>query len=535
MVTLEELKQDILNLKREFDSAIGNSRITPKQIITVEGLSDISKSLGTIRAGEFLALSSGTDPQASDGTGTFMSALGRTFDSVTYHIGGVNSGEIQWGANSSDGTLMAGGNSVVLTSDGIKLDHTDTSTTGIIWKEAQDTGTYYPFIHDFSHPTGNTAKPDGYNLFIGIDTGNFTLGSTATDTYHGSYNTGMGYQTLKSITTAAYNVGIGYQSGQRITTGNRNTIIGYRAGCYLTTGFQNILIGPYAGFSFSESGNYSSSDNIIIGFTAGYAIGDITQSVAIGNAAMRYVDTGTSNIAIGSASLHGNGTSGDISQNVAIGVLAGYNLYGGDSNSMFGTYAGRTITTGNYNTFIGCSSGYNANQKVDASNSTAIGNESYTTANNQIVLGNSSVTAVATYGNYQRFANSTTYTGYLFVPLTSPLTSTSWDLGDSIADADYTAIDLSSVFSAPAGIKAILVRVAAKDDASAASTTSTFALGPTDDETKDALAVLPRGVTNSTVLSQTGIVPCNSTGDIYYRAVADGTLNVSIEIWGYWI
>ena len=37
------------------------------------------------------------------------------------------------------------------------------------------------------------------------------------------------------------------------------------------------------------------------------------------------------------------------------------------------------------------------------------------------------------------------YTGYLFVPLTTPLTSTSWD-GDTKTTADRAIVDLSAVF-----------------------------------------------------------------------------------------
>ncbi|MDD4465707.1 MAG: hypothetical protein PHY25_03390, partial [Dehalococcoidales bacterium] len=52
--------------------------------------------------------------------------------------------------------------------------------------------------------------------------------------------------------------------------------------------------------------------------------------------------------------------------------------------------------------------------------------------------------------------------------LTTPLTSTSWD-GDAFSTTSKTLIDLSTVFGAPAGIKAVLCNVAIKDSASAAN------------------------------------------------------------------
>ena len=63
-----------------------------------------------------------------------------------------------------------------------------------------------------------------------------------------------------------------------------------------------------------------------------------------------------------------------------------------------GTNAGRTLVIGNNNNFIGYYAGYNASQKVDANNSTAIGANSYTTKDNQIVLGDSNVKEIVING-----------------------------------------------------------------------------------------------------------------------------------------
>ena len=51
-----------------------------------------------------------------------------------------------------------------------------------------------------------------------------------------------------------------------------------------------------------------------------------------------------------------------------------------------------------------------------------------------------------------------------WVYLTTPLTSTSWD-GDARSTEAATLLDLSSVFSVPAGVKAVLVRLACRDSA----------------------------------------------------------------------
>lgn len=121
MVTLDNLASQIQSLKQVFESAIATSKITPNQIATIRGLSDIDVNLGTIRAGEFLALSSGTDPQQDTTIGTFISAVGRVFGGKKYHIGGVNLGDLKWGVNSETGQLEAGDGAVALTENGLSV------------------------------------------------------------------------------------------------------------------------------------------------------------------------------------------------------------------------------------------------------------------------------------------------------------------------------------------------------------------------------------------------------------------------------
>jgi len=121
MVTLDQLSQDIHNLKQDFEAAIANSKINPRQIATIGGLSDIDVNLGVVRAGEFLALSRGTDPLRNDSIGTFISALGKLFGEKTYHIGGVNLGDLKWGVNSETGELEAGDGTIIITENGISV------------------------------------------------------------------------------------------------------------------------------------------------------------------------------------------------------------------------------------------------------------------------------------------------------------------------------------------------------------------------------------------------------------------------------
>ena len=121
MDKLDLILQQVKQLREDFESAVTSAKLNPKQITILKGVSDINNSLGVMRAGELLALSSGEDPQDADGTGTFISALGRLFGSKIYHIGGVDDGDLKWGANSVTGELEAGDGAVVLTEKGISL------------------------------------------------------------------------------------------------------------------------------------------------------------------------------------------------------------------------------------------------------------------------------------------------------------------------------------------------------------------------------------------------------------------------------
>ncbi|MBL8017251.1 MAG: hypothetical protein JNK43_08280, partial [Ignavibacteria bacterium] len=61
--------------------------------------------------------------------------------------------------------------------------NTTSSTTGVILKNS------VPFIHDYTSP-----GTDGNNTFVGVNSGNFSMGG-ALNTY-GSYNTSIGKNTM---------------------------------------------------------------------------------------------------------------------------------------------------------------------------------------------------------------------------------------------------------------------------------------------------------------------------------------------------
>jgi hypothetical protein len=117
--------------------------------------------------------------------------------------------------------------------------------------------------------------------------------------------------------------------------------------------------------------------------------------------------------------------------------------------------------------------------------------------------------------------------------LTTALTSTSWD-GDAFSTTAKTVIDLSAVFAVPAGVRAVLVTSTIRDSGSSGgdfylclSPTSTGGVG---------MFTRCSYMANDAYVSNTQVVPCDASGDIYYQVLASGagTMDVIIKIWGYW-
>lgn len=374
------------------------------------------------------------------GTGTFASpttGLKIWNDGGIGRIAGYASGVLQWGATTG-GVLSAGAGSVILDATGIKLDHTDAANIGTIYKEEQDTGNYYSFIHDFSHPTGGTAKPAGYNLFIGVNAGNFTMGSTATETYHASNNIGIGQLALRDLTLGYSNTALGRGALYNVTTGGENIGIGSYAAYYLETGFHNIAVGRHAlestvtgsgnislGFdscqgsdvnntiaigyrALYDAAGYLGNDNIAIGIGAGEALGYMSptpslgnsQNIVIGYFAADSFGKGARSIIIGAYADGSN--SVETNESIAIGYLA---VVGGTTNIAIGSsvQAGGTsniaigkqaISSGTNGIAIGTSA-----STLAYTNAIAIGNNAVVAANNNTILGNSTMSLIKLYAS----------------------------------------------------------------------------------------------------------------------------------------
>ena len=104
--------QQIDELKRRL-AALENGDIQAQQ------LSELTDNMGDIRAGRFIALSTGQEPTDADASGCFVSADAETFSQGDFNIGGVNNGVLQFGVDAQTGKAIFAAGETELGEDGI--------------------------------------------------------------------------------------------------------------------------------------------------------------------------------------------------------------------------------------------------------------------------------------------------------------------------------------------------------------------------------------------------------------------------------
>lgn len=254
---------------------------------------------------------------------------------------------IQIGWFSSAYKLNMQNGNVYLEFDGshltISVDANVGTGVGIIYKGGQR------WLYDFNPANNGTVTPYGFNLFLGVEAGNLTIGETATNVIHSSHNIGVGYQSLHGLTTGYQNIAVGYKVLCAATSGGMNIGVGYESLLALTTGSSNIGVGNGC-LNTNEIG----SNNIAIGGLSLYYQNEGDSNIGIGTAAGRAITSGYYNIAIGSEALYTTTLTGW--SNIFIGHRAGYEAKQAiTDNIAIGKYALKTIEEGDYNIAIGSS------------------------------------------------------------------------------------------------------------------------------------------------------------------------------------
>ena len=287
---------------------------------------------------------------------------------------------------------------------------------GLAWGR-YDATRYNAFMANAGRSSGIT----GYrNIGIG--------GDSMISITSGEANIAIGHGSLELHQSGSNNVAIGVVAGQYSTNIADSTLIGGGAARYATTGVGGTIIGFRALQHAASVGNNTclgdsalyhtqGTANVGIGYVVAEGMSKGNSNIAIGRAAMRYRDDGDYNVFIGEAAgcIYSNSLPGQPGEfigvgfqnpadvlggaaaghyNVGIGGEALRNFLGSDSVAIGYRAGGALVGTAAAsmpNVCIGHNAGYHVSQKADANNSIAIGAETFTTKDNQAVLGNSSV------------------------------------------------------------------------------------------------------------------------------------------------
>lgn len=202
----------------------------------------------------------------------------------------------------------------------------------------------------------------GQNLMIGGDQLFIQTGSPG-DNNRAYYNSMVGFNAGKQLTTGHHNTAIGALALPALTAGNANSGLGEGALFSTTSGNQNTGVGCNA-LEFNVTG----SDNTAVG-NAALAASLLDQNTAVGSAAL---------------------LSATSAANTAVGYTAFQNLVNGASNTGIGRAAGYSIISGSNNVAVGVNAGNTDGTTATGSavtNVTLLGFQAQATASNTIVLG----------------------------------------------------------------------------------------------------------------------------------------------------
>lgn len=289
-------------------------------------------------------------------------------------------------------------------------------------------------LHDNTNKSNNIAIGDSslYKNGTGASTDAQAIDNIAIGTkvmfYNtkGSDNTVVGNEAMKNTKRGSQNSVFGSMAMQLNVDGTLNCAFGYSTMIH-NYGSANNAFGANALFSnatgtgncaFGTSALYynSRSYNTAFGNSAMHDNTTGQFNVGIGYSALLYNTTGSYNVALGSYSLMSNTTAG---YNTSVGYKALYTTSAAPYNTALG-YEALYNTSNGYNTGVGymagatnhndsnCSFfGYNADQEVDLTytNSMALGNSSRINANNQVRVGNASVTSIGGYADWTNISD----------------------------------------------------------------------------------------------------------------------------------
>lgn len=379
-----------------------------------------------------------------------LTITGRTAGSVTVSFGGVSKAAI-----TGDGSMDGSFGPKALTTDGLVITPTTDFNGTISLVSIKEVTVPADSIYKVYDSAGNLVREEYINggvsnTLIGKNAGKYlTTGKQSTffgnnagantstgyansffgynsgfNNVDGTRNTYLGYGAGFNNVSGSYNIGIGTDGGARNVadnnifighhsgfgdlgvniTGGSSVYIGGNTATLVTSGLQNNVIGYNSGFNLTTGGS-----NVFDGFMAGFALSTGSYNTCVGNEAGKAITTFNANCYFG----HRAGFLATNNNNTGIGYLSLTIMTTGNKNTAVGDNSGNKITTGAQNTFLGSGSGGHASQLATVSFSTAIGYDSYTTKNHQMVLGGTDITETLLRGFINENSNTVTATDAL--------------------------------------------------------------------------------------------------------------------------
>lgn len=131
------------------------------------------------------------------------------------------------------------------------------------------------------------------NLYVGFNAG---LNQPTDNASAGYENTGIGYESLRDISTGHLNVGIGSGALSANAAGNGNVAIGHQALFNAVNEDYNTAVGLFALYALAANG----SENVAVGYNCLPGLTFGSKNTTIGHAALSLFTTGSRNTAVGS-------------------------------------------------------------------------------------------------------------------------------------------------------------------------------------------------------------------------------------------
>ena len=228
----------------------------------------------------------------------------------------------------------------------LEADKTTAYTTGVTTNgTAGSSGAYTQIAVDENTPNilyyqcsshgymGNHVVNIGNTVNINSVTGQIIPGKIQGSNFTNSLL--VGHSTTGTLDNALSNTGVGINSLDSITSGDNNTAVGTRSLSDNTIGVKNTAVGTDSGKSLS-----SGSANTSIGFQNLYTNQGGTNNVAVGQLALED-STASYNTGVGSNALK---EVSDSSYNIGLGYQAGDNITTGDGNVIIGSVDAASAT-----------------------------------------------------------------------------------------------------------------------------------------------------------------------------------------------